>query len=252
MRLLIRLSQLCPVLLLLGCIHPGPNPADPYESVNRKIFAFNRALDKVVLKPPARLYKAVVPFAIRRSVNNFYLNIYMIPTVANDLLQANWRAASDDAGRFVINSTLGFGGLFDVATNYHLPFHQTDLGLTFAHWGDKESPYVMLPFLGPSTIRDTWGMAFEYTFLTPYPYLASSVLLTDVLLFRYVDLRSQLLETERLFNEALDKYSFLRDAWLQNRHFLIYGEAAVADDQGDALYVEEEGEDYVDEDPSDA
>lgn len=249
MRLTTALTSIASSILLVSCAHKGMNPDDPYEPINRKIHSFNMVFDKIILKPPARLFKAVVPRPVRRSINNFYDNIYLIPTVANDLLQGQWRAASDDAGRFVINSTLGVGGLFDVATNYHLPLHKNDLGLTFAKWGDKKSPYIVIPFLGPSTIRDGMAAVFEYTLLTPYPYISDDAVLYGLLGLRYIDLRSQFLETERLFDEALDKYSFLRDAYLQNRHYQIYGEAA-ADNTGESLYVDEDAGDYIDEAPA--
>ena len=252
MRLTTTLTSIASSLLLVSCAHKSMNPDDPYESFNRKVHGFNMVFDKIVLKPPAKLFKAIVPRPVRRSINNFYENIYLIPTVANDLLQAKWRAASDDSGRFLINSTLGVGGLFDVASNYHLPPHRNDLGLTFAKWGDKKSPYIVIPFLGPSTIRDGMASIFEYTLMTPYPYINNDAVIWGLVGLRYIDLRSQFLDTERLFDEALDKYSFLRDAYLQNRHFLIYGEAA-ADNAGDSLYVDEDGGgDYIDEGPTPA
>ncbi|MGV3739689.1 MAG: MlaA family lipoprotein [Gammaproteobacteria bacterium] len=213
----------------------GTNPEDPYESINRRIFTFNRGLDKVVLKPIAKIYNFLVPTRGRAIINNFYTNINMIPTFINDLLQADFTHASQDAHRLVLNSTIGIGGIFDLATMNGFPLRSNDLGITFAVWGDKKSPYVVLPFLGPSTIRDGMGMLFDYTFFTPYPYIPYVPLYT-LLAVRYVDLRAQMFDTDRLIEESLDKYAFVRDAYLQHRNYLIQGEKS-----------EEDGSMYVDE-----
>ena len=226
MRLIASLGLLTASIFLTGCLHKGANPDDPYESFNRKVHGFNLVFDRIFLKPPARLYRSVLPAPVRASVNNFYNNIYMLPTIGNDLLQGEWHYASNDAGRLVINSVLGIGGLFDVANGLHLPLRRNDLGLTFAKWGDKHSPYIVIPFLGPSTIRDGMGLLFEYTFMTPYPYIDNATAINTLVILRYIDLRSQFLETENLFDEALDKYSFIRDAYLQHRNYLITGEEA--------------------------
>lgn len=246
MRLPAILTTLTSFLLLAGCMHKGSNPDDPYESVNRKIHGFNTAFDNLLLKPPAIIYKTLLPAKVRASINNFYNNINEIPTVANDILQWNWHSVSNDAGRFVINSTLGIGGLFDVAQQYHLPPNHNDLGLTFARWGDKKSPYIVIPLLGPSTIRDGMAMTFEYTFLTPYPYIKNNAVLYSLLGLRYVDLRSQFLETDRYIGEALDKYAFIRDAYLQHRNYLINGQIPNNATGGDA-YLNDAGKDYVDD-----
>lgn len=238
MRLLSYTAGLMSVLMLTACVTKGTSPTDPYESINREVFKFNLAFDATFLKPPAKLYVLVVPAKVRAGINNFYNNINMLPTVANDLLQAKFNYAIKDTWRFIANSTLGIGGIFDPASKMSLPPHSNDLGLTFAQWGDKQSPYIMIPFLGPSTIRDGMGMIFDYTFFTPYPYIQSNALLYSLLGVRYVDLRSQMLDTERLMANAIDKYTFMRDAYLQHRNYLITGEQP------------DEGSMYVDEDES--
>lgn len=245
MRLPIALSALMSSLLLAGCVNKGTNPIDPYEPVNREIHKFNMAFDATMLKPPAKLYKAVVPAPVRVSINNAYNNVFMIPTVASDLLQADWHYAIKDTWRFLINSTLGIGGLFDVADkSFSLPPHYNDLGLTFAKWGDKKSPYIVIPLLGPSTIRDGVALPFDYL-LTPYPYLASGLAIYSLSGVRYVDLRSQLLDNESILNEAFDKYSLIRDAYLQRRDFLITGKQQ---DTNASLYLDEQDVvDYVDD-----
>ena len=253
MRLLVKFLSIAGSFVLTSCIiSKGSNPVDPYESINRKTHKFNKVLDTIILKPAAVVYKTIIPGFIRTGINNAYNNVNMIPTFANDLLQADWTNANKDAGRFVVNSTIGIGGLFDVAARYNLPERSNDLGITFAKWGDKNSPYIVIPFLGPSTIRDGMGMMFNYTFLTPYPYLDSSTLTYSLLGLRYVDLRSQMLETDRLIAESLDEYAFIRDAYLQHRNYLITGaqnqedsgslyvdDADEQEDASSALYVEE-------------
>ncbi|OGV28454.1 MAG: ABC transporter [Legionellales bacterium RIFCSPHIGHO2_12_FULL_35_11] len=214
-------------ILASCCTQSGVNINDPYESINRKTYQFNRAFDATFLKPLARLYKKIIPDTVRISINNIYNNINMIPTAINDGLQGDYKNVIKDTWRFVINSTLGIGGVFDLAaTRFELPQHSNDLGLTFAKWGDKKSPYVVLPFLGPSTIRDGMGIAFEYPLITPYTYITNIALLYDILGLRYVDLRAQLLDKESLMQDALDPYTFIRDAYLQYRNFRINNEVA--------------------------
>ncbi|MCR9191944.1 MAG: VacJ family lipoprotein [Gammaproteobacteria bacterium] len=237
MRLLTGTLILLATFCLQGCITLGPNPEDPYESINREIFKFNLAFDATVLKPPAKLYAAVLPAPVRAGVNNFYTNINMIPTVINDILQADFPHALKDTWRFIANTSFGIGGIFDPASVFGLPPRSNDLGLTFAHWGDKKSPYVMIPFLGPSTLRDGMALMFEYTFFTPYPYLRNEPLLYSLLAIRYVDLRSQMLSNDKLLGEALDKYMLVRSAYLQHRHYLMTGENVTQDDG--SLYVDE-------------
>jgi phospholipid-binding lipoprotein MlaA len=220
--------------LLLGCVK-GTNPVDPYESINRRTHRFNLAVDATVLKPVAKIYVAILPGSVRSGINNFYNNINMIPTTANDLLQADFYQARKDAWRFVVNTTMGIGGILDVADTMKLPPHSNDLGITLAKWGDIHSPYFVIPLLGPSTFRDGMGMMFNYALLTPYPYLTSNVT-WGLVGVRYVDLRSQMLDTEKLMDEALDKYTFMRDAYLQHRNFLITGEKP-QDADGSGLYV---------------
>lgn len=238
---LITLTTLATSLLLSGCFIKGTNPDDPFEPINRKTHRFNMAVDTVVLKPAATVYKTLLPSPIRAGINNAYNNVNMLPTIASDILQAEWNYAIKDSWRFFVNSTFGIGGILDAASKWSLPPHNTDLGLTFAKWGDKKSPYVVLPLLGPSTIRDGMGMMFEYALFTPYPYINNNAVLYSLLGVRYVDLRSQMFETDRLIAESLDQYAFIRDAYLQHRNYLINGQQQ---DNG-ALYVGDEANDSV-------
>lgn len=238
--------------MVTGCAHKGTNPVDPFEPYNRKVHNFNMAFDATMLRPPAKFYKAVVPGKVRKGINNAYNNLDLIPSVANDVLQAEGKWAIRDSWRFVINSTLGVAGFFDVANTFGLPPHSNDLGLTLAKWGDKKSPYLVIPFLGPSTLRDGAGWLFQFALYSPYVYIDNNAVVYSLLGLRYIDLRSQLLDSEPLMGEALDQYAFFRDAYLQHRNYLISG---VEEDNG-SLYVDdnkasdtaakEVGSDYVD------
>lgn len=250
MRLIVTFATMVSSLVLTGCAHKGTNPIDPYEPFNRKVHNFNMAFDATMLKPPTRLYVAVVPAVVRKGVNNAFNNLDMLPTIANDILQAKGKWAIRDSWRFAINSTIGVVGIFDVANKFGLPPHYNDLGLTFAKWGDKKSPYIVIPFIGPSTIRDGSGWLFQFALWSPYVYMKNDALAFGLIGLRYVDLRSQLFETERLMNEALDQYSFIRDAYLQHRSYLITG----AEQDNGSLYAQDvqadqsaAANDYVDE-----
>ena len=253
MRLKVVFTGIVGTLLLTGCALKGPNPDDPFEKVNRKIHGFNMTIDSVLLKPPAKFYRAVLPGPVRKSINNAYNNLDQIPTVGNDLLQAEGKWAIKDTWRFLINSTLGIAGLFDVAATMGLPPHSNDLGLTLAKWGDKKSPYIVIPFLGPSTIRDGAGWLFQFALYSPYVYIDNNAVVYSLLGLRYVDLRSQMFDAERLMDEALDQYAFVRDAYLQHRNYLINGgeqdtgSLYVDDKKADASAQQAVGGDYVDE-----
>ena len=239
-------KQLLVLLLMItvsACMKKGSNPDDPYETLNRETFKFNGAFDRTVLKPPAKLYKAALPPQVRLGISNVYDNLHMVPTVANDLLQGEWLFAIKDTWRFAINSTLGVAGVFDVAAKCSLPPHSNDLGLTFARWGDKRSPYLVIPFLGPSTIRDGVGMLYDYNVFTVYPYIRPYKLQYGLIGLRYIDLRAELFDTERLLQQALDPYSFVRDAYLQHRNHLIGGSTVTPSN----LYIEaDDDEDLLD------
>ena len=246
MHLLRRLVLCTSFLFLSSCMTKGPNPNDPYERVNRNTYKFNQFFDSLLLKPAAQVYKAVIPAPIRTAINNGYDNVNMIPTTANDVLQGDLKHAVKDFWRLFINSTLGVGGLLDVAANRcGLPPRSNDLGLTFAKWGDINSPYIVIPFLGPSTIRDGMAQMFEYAVLTPYPLIPTNATIYVVLGVRYVDLRSQLLETDRLMQEALDRYAFMRDAYLQHRNYRIQG--MLEQNETIATSNAEIGSDYITE-----
>jgi phospholipid-binding lipoprotein MlaA len=226
------------VLLLNGCYyHCSNNPDDPFESLNRKVFKFNMAFDATVIKPPTHLYIWAIPAPVRSGINGVYNNVASLPTIANDILQLNFPQTQKDLVRLLINTTLGIGGIFDVASAKGYPVHRNDFGLTMAYWGSPRSPYIMIPFLGPATIRDSMGLIVDYTLFSPYPYIPD-VYLWPILGVRYLDLRSQLVDSEQLLKNALDQYAFIRDAYLQLRkHQIAEIRPDVNPDQSQDLYV---------------
>lgn len=230
-----RIIILLACILLCSCVR-GPNPLDPYEHYNRKVHDFNVAFDATFIKPPATLYKNIIPGFVRTGVNNFFSNINMVPTIINDLLQCDLNMAVRDSWRLLVNTTMGIGGVLDVASSMSLAPHNNDLGITFAKWGDMNSPYLVIPFLGPSTVRDGFSTIFNYGVLSPYPYLFDSYVLYGLFGLRVVDLRSQYLSMEAIMTDALDNYTFVRDAFLQMRNHQINGGEVVEE-----LYVEEGG-----------
>ena len=216
------LFLLCFIANLATTVY-AKNPEDPYESVNRKIYAFNDALDRAILKPIAKVYQAIIPAPARTATTHFFDNLNLLPTVANDLLQGSITHAMTDTWRFIINSTLGLAGTLDPATSFGIEKHMNDLGITLARWGDHNSPYIVIPLLGPSTVRDGVGMVFDYTIFSIYPYIEPTSVLYGVLALNAVDTRANFLETDKLIEEALDPYAFVRDAYLQHRHYVITG-----------------------------
>jgi len=199
-----------------------PQNLDPYEKFNRPMFYFNDWLDRLVLKPISAGYNKIFPTSLRKGISNFYNNIDMIPTVLNDLLQGNFYQATSDTWRFGINSTIGLLGFFDVATEIGLEPNREDLGLTLAQWGWKSSSYLVLPFIGPGTVRDQLSWPVNYQYLSLYPYIHADNLRYGLYFSGLIVRRAELLHFEGLMDEAaLDKYIFVRDAYLQRRAYQI-------------------------------
>jgi len=200
----------------------GTDPKDPYEKVNRQVFEFNDTLDRYVLKPVAKGYKAVVPDAFRLCISSFFANLGEIKNAVNDILQAKFSGAATDTGRLVINSTLGVGGCFDVATKMGLERRSQDFGLTFANWGAGTGPYLVLPLFGPSDLRDGIGLVPD-AFTNPVTYISPER--DRYILFgaALIDTRTLLLDATDLVDKmAIDKYRYTRDAYLQRRTSLQY------------------------------
>lgn len=209
------------VLLSSGCASlqatQADDPRDPWEGMNRAIYSFNENLDKAVLKPVATGYKKTVPQPLRTGVTNFFSNLAYPTVILNDFLQGKVAQGVDDLMRLLINSSFGLFGLLDVATPAGLPAHSEDFGQTLAVWGAGDGPYLVLPFFGPSTVRDTAGLAvdFQTDLLTHHPEVRERNALWGV---KAVDKRANLLSAGRILDQAaVDPYSFTREAYLQKR-----------------------------------
>ena len=198
-----------------------PVAYDPWEKYNRRVHAFNGAVDRAVAKPLARAYVAVVPRPVRTGVNNFFDNLGQPVTLVNSLLQGNPRGAANALGRFLLNSTIGIGGLFDMASKAKMPDRGEDFGQTMAVWGWQRSRYIEVPFLGPRTVRDMLGLAADSP-LRPIGYLEDDKTRVFLQGLQAVDLRAQLLSIEGLMSQgAVDEYTLFRDMWLQRRNYQI-------------------------------
>ncbi|AHK15963.1 VacJ family lipoprotein [Thalassolituus oleivorans] len=193
---------------------------DPWEGFNRKVFAFNDGLDRYVLRPVAVSYNYITPEFVDNSVTSMYSNAGEVLVVANDVAQFKLTQALSDTARFIINSTVGFFGVFDVASSIGLERHDEDFGQTLGYWGVGSGPYIVLPFLGPRTVRDVAGNAVDYSSNLSYAYFGNNYAQDAALLgLKIVDLRSDLIASEGLISG--DKYIFFRSAYLQRREYLI-------------------------------
>ncbi|WP_027857081.1 MlaA family lipoprotein [Marinobacterium jannaschii] len=191
---------------------------DPWEGMNRSIFAFNEGFDRYLLKPATLGYKAVTPDVVETGVSNFFGNISDIGSFVNNVLQAKFEPALNDFARLTFNTTIGLAGFIDVATPMGLPETDEDFGQTLGYWGFESGPYLMLPFFGPSTVRDGVGFVAE-SVTSPYNNLEDDTLRYSLTALRAIDQRAGLLEAERLISG--DKYLFIRNLYLQRREFQV-------------------------------
>lgn len=219
---------------------------DPWESMNRGIHAFNDTLDRATLKPVAKGYKKVVPGFMRTGVTNFSQNLFAPASSLNNFLQGKGKRGFSELGRFLINTTIGLGGLFDVATDAGIERQHEDFRQTFAVWGMPDGPYVVVPFMGPRTLGDTVAIPFNIV-SDPWYWHGNSSTRDKVYLLRAIDVRYRLLPAEELFKDSKDRYISIRETYLQNRRFKIYdGDPPVDDD-----FYEEFEEDSLDENEED-
>jgi phospholipid-binding lipoprotein MlaA len=222
------------LLASLAACATGGNPKDPWEGVNRKVFVFNEKLDAWVLKPVAQGYDAAAPLPVRTGVSNVFGNVEDIWIGLNNLLQGKPVEALSDLGRFTINSTLGILGVFDVATELGLEKHEEDFGQTLGVWGVGDGPYVMLPFFGPRTLRDTGGLVVD-TFASPLGYISDIPQRNITRGLKVVSDRADLLSAEKALDDAaLDRYSYLRDFYLNRRKSLIRDGKRVRDEDDES------------------
>jgi phospholipid-binding lipoprotein MlaA len=209
-------------LLLAGCATTAASrsPHDPLEPLNRGVYRFNDALDRAVARPVAKAYHDHVPNPVRSGISNAIDNLAYPTTIVNDLLQAKWRAALNDIGRFLLNSTLGLGGLFDPASKEGLDKNDEDFGQTLGKWGVPSGPYLVLPFFGPSSLRDG-PMIYPERYTDLRGYLGDWETKWALIGVGALDTRSELLSVDQVLRNAYDPYLFTRDAYLQRREYQV-------------------------------
>ncbi len=207
-----------------GCatIEGPPNPDDPFEKFNRSMFEFNEGFDKYALKPAAEGYSFIMPDFASKGVSNFFSNVDDIVVFFNQLLQFKFTEATSTSARFVFNTTFGLLGLIDFASGMDLPKYNEDFGQTLAVWGVDSGPYLVLPFIGPSTIRDTAGLAVDWIYFDPIFERQTLNQSLSTLAIKYVDIRAGVLGINNILDTIPDKYAFIRDVYMQQRIFFIY------------------------------
>ena len=231
---LFKVGIVAALLVMTGCATTNQTAGDPLEGYNRAMYKFNDAVDTAVIKPVAKGYDAVVPDPISQGVSNFFSNLNDITVIINDLLQGKFYQAYKDTHRFVVNTTVGVGGIFDVASLSGLNKNNEDFGQTLGVWGADPGAYVVLPFFGPRNVRDTFGLIGDM-FSDPVMYVEGDDARLAFVGTRVVDTRANLLKAEKVLDEAaLDEYSYVRDAYMQRRQNLVYdGNPPLEDDEFD-------------------
>jgi len=225
------------VLLAAGCAsNPDrvSDPRDPLEPFNRAVYRFNTDFDNAFMRPLAEGYKAITPEPVDRGITNFFRNIDDVTSFANNILQFKMSRAGSDLGRIFMNSTVGILGFFDVATNAGLPSYKEDFDQTLGYWGLEPGAFVMLPILGPSSMRGTIGWAGDIV-TDPFFSIETGDIYWGVITLRMVDYRADRLAAGDILDDAsLDPYTFLRDAYLQRRQNLVYdGNPPSSEGEGD-------------------
>ena len=218
-----RIALLVVVLLLQACATvSSPDRRDPLESVNRSVFTFNDTLDRVLMKPVAMVYQDVTPSWMRKGVTNFFNNLEDVWSIVNNALQLRGKDTGDSIARVMVNSTVGLLGLVDVASDLNVERHTSNFGLTLGRWGMHPGPYLVLPLLGPSTLRDTAALSVDWkgSVVSNVEDSATRVGLTAT---NIVNLRATYLGAGNIVEgAALDKYSFVREAYLQRRRSQVF------------------------------
>jgi len=236
-------------LFLMGCAStktPATDPGDPYESMNRAVFNFNEKFDKHVFEPAARGYRWIVPDPIEMLASNFFSNLNDVVVLTNSILQLNYKSAAATGARIFVNTTFGLFGLIDIASDItaasdvNLNKRNEDFGQTLGHYGVGHGPYLVLPFLGPSSLRDGFGFAVDTILMDPLTQGVTNVFLNHVdyinkasvrmplAAARTINLRAQMLDAKETIDQAaLDPYEFMRDAYIQRRRSLVNNEDTV-------------------------
>ncbi|MCJ8312203.1 MAG: VacJ family lipoprotein [Saccharospirillaceae bacterium] len=232
------------MLVLFPLFASAKSEQDPWESFNRKIFGFNEVLDKAIMKPVAKGYQWITPKPVDKGISNFFSNLGEVKNIPNSLLQLKFKNAGTSSLRLIVNSTVGIGGIFDVASRMGLNRHKEDLGQTLGHWGVKSGPYMMLPILGPSNVRDSitmFGDSFVQSKLSPLNLVEledwQSWSLTAI---KYIDVRADLLAVESMLTG--DKYVAMRELTIQLREYDVRDgdvpDAFINNDDDDDDYYE--------------
>jgi phospholipid-binding lipoprotein MlaA len=230
--------------LLGGCASTGAtqakNPRDPWEGMNRGLYKFNDVVDRATLKPAAKGYKKVTPEWFRRGVGNFFSNLQYPATIINQLLQGKPKLAARDTGRLLTNTLLGFGGILDPASRVGLEKNDEDLGQTLGAWGVPSGPFIMLPFLGPTTVRDAPSSFAEF-FIDPLTYAdVKWEVLWGARALDVVDVRAQYLSLDPVIERSYDPYAFVRNSWLQRREYQVRDGDVPEENLEEGLSPEEE------------
>lgn len=207
--------------LLASCAHYPREHIDPYQTYNREVFAFNMAFDHLLLRPLAKGYHTLIPPPVRKGVTNFFANVQMTTTIANDVFQFKFHWAFVDLWRLIINSTVGIAGIFDVASRLGFPKHYEDFGMTLARYdGNRPMPYFVVPVLGANTLRSAIGLPVDY-FTTPWAYIRPAWIKYASFAMNSISTRANYLEASKLLDESFDPYVFMRSAYLQRRRQLL-------------------------------
>lgn len=226
-----KLGILVAVLILTGCAtslkdqqYDDQISSDPYAKINRSVYAFNDALDKAILKPAATAYDSGLPSFFQTGVENFISNLGEPISFVNNLLQLKIDDSLSTVARFAFNSTLGIGGIIDISTGLGIEEQEEDFGQTLAYWGVKPGPYLYLPFLGPSNLRDAISMVPDFAVINSdsIEVVSDTALNTSTVVIDAINTRAQLLPLDKLIEQQIDPYSFIKSAYEQNRISEIY------------------------------
>lgn len=210
------------ISLVAGCATNGVK-RDPLEPVNRAVYSFNDIADKAVIKPIATVYQDVLPSPVRTGVTNFFSNLDDVIVIFNDVLQFKFSQAASDTTRLFTNTTFGILGVFDVASEWELDKHDEDFGQTLGYWGIGSGPYLVLPLLGPSTLRDSAGLFLVDNHVDPVLDIEPVSDRNTAIVVKTINSRANLLGVTKILDEAaLDPYGFMRDGFLQRRRNLVY------------------------------
>ncbi len=242
---IVRLTMMLMVTMLPATSFSEEQNPDPWEGFNRTIFAFNEALDEYIAKPVAEGYQYITPEPVDQSVSAFFSNLGDVLVIVNDLGQLKFTQAASDTARFLINTTVGFFGFFDVASHIGLEKHDEDFGQTLGYWGVGTGPYLMLPLLGPSTVRDAGGRGLDFVSGLSYTNVGENFAKqSGLFVLNNVDARADLIASEGLISG--DRYTFIRSFYLQRREYLVK-DGVVEDEFEDFDDFDDEEDDWGDD-----